>query len=60
MAKEKKNFDYKEDLKKYLTETFQITPARVNGNSAKEQRALNRAVKLARYLALVPYTDQHR
>lgn len=55
-------FDYKnvEDLRKFITETYQIIPSRVNGNTAKQQRELNTAIKRARFLALLAYTDQHR
>ena len=54
--------DYKdvEALRKCVTETWQIIPSRLNGNSAKKQRRVNRAIKVARFLALIPYTDQHR
>ena len=53
--------DYKDIklLKEYITETGKIMPARVTGTSAKYQRQLTRAVKLARHLALLPYTDSH-
>jgi len=57
-----KNFNYKniEHLKKYLTETGKIIPARVSNISAAEQRKLTKAIKIARFLALLPYTDSHR
>jgi small subunit ribosomal protein S18 len=53
--------DYKdlELLKNYITETGKLVPARVTGTKAKYQRMLTTAVKRARYLALLPYTDQH-
>ena len=53
--------DYKdlEILKEYITETGKIVPSRITGTSAKYQRQLSTAVKRARYLALLPYTDQH-
>ena len=58
----KKNFHYKNTdlLKRYITETGQIIPARVSNISASEQRKLTKAVKIARFLALLPYTDSHR
>jgi len=53
--------DYKdaELLKSYITETGKIIPSRITGTSAKYQRMLASAIKRARYLALIPYTDQH-
>jgi len=58
----KKNFNYKnvDLLKRYITETGKIIPARVSNISAAEQRKLTKAVKVARFLALLPYTDSHR
>lgn len=54
--------DYKDldTLKAYITETGKIVPSRITGTSAKYQRQLATAVKRARFLALVPYTDQHK
>ncbi len=56
-----KEIDYKdlETLRQYIGETGKITPARMMGTSARYQRQLSRAIKRARYLALLPYTDQH-
>jgi len=53
--------DYKDLdlLKGYITETGKIVPSRITGTSAKYQRQLAAAIKRARYLALLPYTDQH-
>jgi len=49
--------DYKDvdTLKKYLTDYGRITPRYINGNCAKCQRKLARAIKLARFMALLPY-----
>lgn len=53
--------DYKDTamLKNYITETGKIVPSRITGTSAKYQRQLASAVKRARFLALLPYTDSH-
>lgn len=54
--------DYKdlETLKAYITETGKIVPSRITGTKARFQRQLALAIKRARYLALLPYTDSHR
>lgn len=56
-----KEIDYKDlaTLKDYITETGKIVPSRITGTKAKYQRQLSRAVKRARYLALLPYCDHH-
>ena len=56
-----KEIDYKdlETLKQYITETGKIVPSRITGTRARYQRQLARAVKRARFLSLLPYTDQH-
>ncbi|TDJ24220.1 MAG: 30S ribosomal protein S18 [Gammaproteobacteria bacterium] len=56
-----KEIDYKDLdlLKQYITETGKIVPSRITGTSARYQRQLALAVKRARFLALLPYTDQH-
>ena len=46
-------------LKDYITETGKILPARITGVSAKVQRKITKAVKTARFLALLPYSDNH-
>ncbi len=53
--------DYKDlaTLKNYITETGKIVPSRITGTKAKYQRQLSTAIKRARFLALLPYTDQH-
>jgi small subunit ribosomal protein S18 len=57
-----KQIDYKDldTLKAYITETGKIVPSRVTGTKAKYQRQLATAIKRARFLALLPYTDQHK
>ena len=54
--------DYKdiEVLKQYISETGKIVPSRITGTKAKYQRQLAKAIKRARYLALIPYTDAHK
>ena len=56
-----KEIDYKdlETLQDFVTETGKIVPARITGTSARYQRQLTRAIKRARYLSLLPYTDKH-
>jgi small subunit ribosomal protein S18 len=53
--------DYKDlaTLKNYITETGKIVPSRITGTKTRYQRQLSQAVKRARYLALLPYTDRH-
>ncbi|MBA3582118.1 MAG: 30S ribosomal protein S18 [Gammaproteobacteria bacterium] len=54
--------DYKDldTLKNYVTETGKIVPSRITGTNARYQRQLATAIKRARFLALLPYSDQHR
>jgi small subunit ribosomal protein S18 len=61
LEKDGRDIDYKdlELLRQYITETGKIVPARITGASAKQQRQLATEVKRARYLALLPFTDQH-
>ena len=47
-------------LKKYITETGKITPGRVSGVTSSQQRKITKAIKVARYMALLPYTDSHK
>src|SRR5690606_5304224 len=53
--------DYKDVdiLKDFITENAKIMPARITGTKAGYQRQLSVAVKRARFLALMPYTDLH-
>ncbi|MBS7326423.1 MAG: 30S ribosomal protein S18 [Thiopseudomonas sp.] len=53
--------DYKDlnTLKAYISETGKIVPSRITGTKAKYQRQLATAIKRARFLALLPYTDSH-
>jgi small subunit ribosomal protein S18 len=54
--------DYKDvdTLRDFIGENGKITPARLTGTRAFFQRQLTSAIKRARFLALLPYTDQHR
>ena len=54
--------DYKQVdlLKDFITENGKIIPARITGTKAHYQRQLAVSVKRARFLALLPYTDQHK
>ncbi len=53
--------DYKDlnTLKAYVSESGKIVPSRITGTKAKYQRQLATAIKRARYVALLPYTDAH-
>jgi len=53
--------DYKDLnlLKSFVSESGKIVPSRITGTSARYQRQLAQAIKRARFLALLPYTDSH-
>ncbi|MDY6980475.1 MAG: 30S ribosomal protein S18 [Pseudomonadota bacterium] len=57
-----KEIDYKDLglLKANVTESGKIVPSRITGTKARYQRQLATAVKRARYLALLPYSDSHK
>ena len=57
-----KEIDYKdlETLKAYVSETGKTVPSRITGTKAKYQRQLATAVKRARFLSLLPYSDSHQ
>ncbi len=52
-----KNLDLLSD---YVTETGKIVPSRITGTPAKYQRQLSTAIKQARYVALLPFSDAHK
>ncbi len=54
--------DYKDldTLSEYITETGKIVPSRITGTNAKYQRQLATAIKRARYVALLPFSDAHK
>jgi small subunit ribosomal protein S18 len=56
-----KQIDYKDIdvLKDFVQENGKIMPARITGTKARYQRQLSTAIKRARFLALLPYTDLH-
>lgn len=58
----KLDIDYKDAkvLRGFLTETGKIIPRRISGNGAAQQRKLALAIKRARHLALLPYSDSHQ
>jgi small subunit ribosomal protein S18 len=49
--------DYKDTrtLQRYISERGKSVPSRITAVGAKNQRALARAIKRARFLALLPY-----
>ena len=56
-----KEIDYKDlnTLKPYITETGKIIPSRFSGTKVRYQRQLSKAIKRARFIALLPYCDSH-
>ncbi len=61
-AESVEQIDYKDlnTLKAYISESGKIVPSRITGTKAKYQRQLATAIKRARALALLPYTDSHK
>jgi len=61
-AEKVEQIDYKDVdvLKEYIQENAKIMPARLTGTKAGYQRQLSAAIKRARFLALLPYTDNHQ
>ena len=54
--------DYKDvdTLRDFIAENGKITPARLTGTRAFFQRQLTTCIKRARFLAFLPYSDQHK
>ena len=52
--------DYKDIklLNRYITEKGKIIPSRITGVSRKKQKELSKAIKRARFLSLISYTDK--
>ena len=57
-----KEIDYKDldILKGFVSESGKIVPSRITGTISRYQRQLSEAIKRARYIALLPYTDSHK
>ena len=57
-----KEIDYKDldILKGFVSESGKIVPSRITGTKSRYQRQLSEAIKRARYIALLPYTDNHK
>ena len=54
------NYKDIDTLRDFIAENGKIIPARLTGTRAIFQRQLNTAIKRARFLAMLPYSDQHR
>ena len=56
------SIDYKDldILRDFVGENGKITPARLTGTRAIYQRQLTTAIKRSRFLAMLPYSDQHK
>ncbi|NOX49310.1 MAG: 30S ribosomal protein S18 [Gammaproteobacteria bacterium] len=61
-AQKESDIDYKDldALRQFIGETGKIVPSRITGTTARFQRRLAQEIKRARYLSLLPYTDQHK
>ena len=61
-AEKVEQIDYKDVdvLKEFIQENAKIMPARLTGTKAGYQRQLGTAIKRARFMALLPYTDNHQ
>ncbi|MBQ9365596.1 MAG: 30S ribosomal protein S18 [Schwartzia sp.] len=54
------SIDYKDaaKLRRYMTERGKILPRRISGNCAKHQRQVTLAIKRARNIALLPFSQE--
>lgn len=59
-AEQIKSIDYKDvnALKRFVSSYGKILPKRITGTCAKHQRIITRAIKRARYLALIPFIER--
>ena len=57
---EEVDYEDVEILKDFIAENARIMPARITGTKTHYQRQLSTAIKRARFLALMPYTDLHQ
>ena len=55
------SIDYKDVrlLSRYITEKGKIIPSRITGVSKKKQKELSKAIKRARFLSLLSYTNKN-
>ncbi len=55
-----KEIDYKDDrlIRRFITDRGKIVPRRICKLSAKDMRAITRAIKRARQMALIPYVGE--
>ena len=53
--------DYKDInlLSRFISEKGKITPSRITNVSSKKQKKLSQAIKRARFLSLMSYTEKH-
>ncbi len=59
-AEKIEKIDYKDvdTLRRFISESGKILPRRMTGTCAKNQRALTKAIKRARQVALLSYTGE--
>lgn len=53
------NYKDQKLMMRYISDRGKIVARRVSGNCARHQRELAKAIKIARFLALVPYVREH-